>query len=70
METSQRGIDLIKRYEGVILHSYLCPANKLTIGVGHTGSDVTKGMVITEKEAENLLKKDLRKFESKLNFSL
>ena len=70
METSQRGIDLIKRYEGVILHSYLCPANKLTIGWGHTGSDVTKGMVITEKEAENLLKKDLRKFESKLNYAI
>ena len=70
METSQRGINLIKRYEGVILHSYLCPANKLTVGVGHTGPDVTKDMVITEKEAENLLKKDLKKIEDKLNFSL
>ena len=70
MKTSQKGIDLIKRYEGVILHSYLCPANKLTIGAGHTGPDVTKDMVITEKEAENLLKKDLRKFESKLNYSI
>lgn len=70
METSQRGIDLIKRYEGVILHSYLCPRGVLTVGVGHTGSDVTKDMVITEKEAENLLKKDLRKFESKLNYCL
>ena len=70
METSERGKDLIKRFEGVILHSYLCPKGVLTVGVGHTGSDVTKDMVITEKEAENLLKKDLRKFESKLNYSL
>ena len=70
METSQKGIDLIKRYEGVILHSYLCPANKLTIGVGHTGSDVKEGMIITEEEAENLLKKDLKKIEGKLNYSL
>ena len=70
MNVSQRGIDLIKRFEGVILHSYLCPKGVLTIGVGHTGSDVTKDMLITEKEAENLLKKDLRKFESKLNYSL
>ena len=53
MQVSHKGIELIKRYEVVILHSYLCPANKLTIGWGHTGSDVTKGMVITEKEAEN-----------------
>lgn len=70
MKTSQKGIDLIKRHEGLITHAYLCPAGKLTIGVGHTGPDVTKDMVITEKEAENLLKKDLRKIESKLNFSL
>jgi lysozyme len=70
METSQRGIDLITRFEGLITHSYLCPANKLTVGYGHCGEDVKQGMVITEKEAENLLKKDLRKFESKLNYSL
>ena len=70
METSQRGINLIKRHEGVILHSYLCPKGVLTIGVGHTGSDVKKGMIITEKEAENLLKKDLKKIEDKLNYAL
>ena len=70
METSQKGINLIKRYEGLVTHSYLCPANKRTVGFGHSGEDVKQGMVITEKEAENLLKKDLRKFESKLNFSL
>ena len=70
METSQRGIDLIKRYEGVILHAYLCPKGVLTIGVGHTGSDVTKGMIITKEEAENLFKKDLKKFEDKLNYAI
>lgn len=70
METSQRGINLIKRHEGLVTHSYLCPKGVLTVGMGHTGSDVKKGMVITEKEAENLLKKDLKKIEDKLNFSL
>lgn len=70
MQASERGKDLIKRFEGLITHSYLCPANKLTIGVGHTGSDVKKGMIITEEEAENLLKKDLKKIEDKLNYSL
>ena len=70
METSQRGINLIKRHEVLVTHSYLCPANKLTVGYGHCGEDVKQGMVITEKEAEQLLKKDLRKFESKLNYSL
>lgn len=70
METSQRGKDLIKRFEGLITHSYLCPANKLTVGYGHCGEDVKQGMVITEKEAEQLLKKDLKKIEGKLNWSI
>lgn len=70
MNVSQKGIDLVKRFEGFISHAYLCPANKLTIGWGHTGSDVKQGMVITEGEAEILLKKDLNKFASKITYSL
>lgn len=70
MKTSQKGIDLIKRFEGVILHSYVCPKGVLTIGWGHTGSDVKQGMVITEGEAEELLKQDLKKFASKITYSL
>jgi len=70
MQVSNKGIELVKRYEGFISHAYLCPANKLTVGYGHCGEDVKQGMVITEAEAENLLKKDLKKFESKLNYSI
>lgn len=69
MKTSQKGIDLIKRYEGLVTHAYLCPAGKLTIGWGHI-KDVKKGDVVTEAEAEELLKQDLKLFESKLNYSL
>ena len=36
----------------------------LTIGYGSTGPHVTEGMTITEAEAENLLRKDLKRFES------
>jgi len=39
----------------------------LTIGYGHTGSDVTEGKKITEEEAENLLLKDVASFESAVN---
>lgn len=70
VETSEKCISLVKRFECFISHAYLCPANKLTVGYGHCGEDVKQGMVITEKEAEQLLKKDLRKFESKLNYCL
>ena len=41
----------------------MCPAGVLTIGYGHTGSDVRPGMQITEAYAEELLRKDLQRFE-------
>lgn len=69
MKTSQKGIDFIKRHEGLITHAYLCPAGKLTIGWGHI-KDVKKGDVVTEAEAEQLLKQDLKLFEGKLTYSI
>lgn len=62
MQISQKGIDLIKQFEGCKLKAYLCPAGVWTIGFGST-SGVIEGMQITEKEAEEMLKKDLRYFE-------
>jgi len=61
--TNANGIALIKRFEGLRLKAYLCPAGVWTIGYGHTGPDVKKGMTITEDEAERLLREDLRRFE-------
>lgn len=58
MRISQKGIDLIKRFEGVRLKSYICPAGVLTIGYGHTGADVHTNQQITEEEAERLLRQD------------
>lgn len=62
MNISQRGINLIKKYEGLKLKAYKCPAGILTIGYGTT-KGVTPGMTVTEKQAEELLKKDVRYFE-------
>ena len=59
MNTSQTGINLIKKLEGCKLEAYQCSAGVWTIGYGHTGSDVTKGRKITLTEAESLLKQDL-----------
>ena len=59
MNISQKGIDLIKSFEGCRLTAYRCPANVLTIGYGHTGADVTAGLKITQEQAEKLLKSDL-----------
>lgn len=63
METSIKGIDLIKRFEGLKLTAYKCAAGVLTIGYGHTGSDVKPGMSITRERAEQLLVSDLERFE-------
>lgn len=57
------GLDLIKDFEGLKLRAYLCPAKVWTIGYGSTGPHVTPGKVITEAEAEELLKDDLDRFE-------
>ena len=67
METSERGKDLIKRFECFISKAYLCPSGYKTIGFGHRTDEMT---TITEPEAENLLKKDLKKIEDNLNYCL
>jgi len=62
MKISQKGIDLIKSFEGLSLKSYLCPAKVWTIGYGTT-KGVTEGMRITLQQAENFLREDLEFFE-------
>jgi lysozyme len=59
-----KGLALIKHFEGLKLEAYRCPAGILTIGYGSTGSHVKEGMVITEPEAEVLLKRDVARFET------
>lgn len=63
MRMSNKGLALLKEFEGCVLRSYKCPANVWTIGYGSTGPHVKPGMVITRKEAEVLLIKDLDRFE-------
>lgn len=60
---NKSGLNLIKKYEGCRLTSYICPAGVLTIGYGHTGKDVKPNQIITKKKAISLLKKDLARFE-------
>ena len=64
MRMNAKGRELVKRFEGLRLEAYRCPAGVLTIGYGHTGADVRTGMVITPGEADRLLDKDLARFET------
>jgi len=64
LTTSQAGIDIITRWEAVILHEYICPAGKRTIGIGHVVlPNETFPPTITREFAEQLLAKDLVRFE-------
>lgn len=67
MKISEKGLDLIKKFEGCKLTAYRCPAGVLTIGYGHTGADVKEGQKITQKKANELLKADVEKFEKHVN---
>jgi len=65
---SQGGLDaLLKKFEGCKLKAYRCPANVCTIGYGHTSAAgapmVNNGMTITQADAEDILKRDLVKYE-------
>ena len=69
MKISDAGIALIKSFEGLRLEAYPDPAtggDPWTIGYGHTG-EVRPGMVITEAEAEQLLRQDIVQFEMCVN---
>lgn len=70
MQVSQKCVDLVKRFEGLVTRAYKCPAGVLSVGYGHTGHDVVPFMIITEEEAEKLLHRDLAKFASNITYSL
>lgn len=66
MKTSEGTLFKIKEFEGCRLKAYkpVAAEKYWTIGVGHSGPDVTEGMTITEAQAMELLRKDIAKFEN------
>ena len=66
MNISNRGLDLIKSFEGCQLSSYRCPSNKWTIGWGHT-KNVYEGMTITQAQADQFLFEDVQRFVNAVN---
>lgn len=65
---SQKGVDLIKQFEGLSLTPYVCAGGINTIGYGNTyytnGKKVTlKDPKITTQQAEELLKHSLSIYE-------
>lgn len=72
MKISQKGLDLIKEFEGCKLSAYQCPAGVWTIGIGSThygdGTPVTKGRTLpNEGAALELLKATMGQYEKAVN---
>jgi lysozyme len=72
MKTGERGLKLIKEFEGCKLKAYQCPAGVWTIGIGSTrysdGSAVKRGQTLANEEAALLLlSKTLTSYEHAVN---
>ena len=61
MKPSERGLALIRQFEGLRLPAYRCAAGVLTIGWGTT-KGVKMGQTITRDEADRLLLEDAQRF--------
>ncbi|HHI82583.1 MAG TPA: lysozyme [Rhizobiales bacterium] len=70
MKVNQKGIDLIKRYEGFRRQAYRDAVGVWTIGYGHTSRagapKVTAKLKITRAEGEEILKRDVAKFAAEI----
>lgn len=63
-------VDELKRDEGLRLTPYRDTGGKLTIGYGHTGRDVTPGLVWTQGAADDALIEDIAIAQSELDEAL
>lgn len=56
-------LEIIRKFEGLRLKPYLCPAGIPTVGYGHTGKDVSLSMApISEPVAEAMMHRDAELF--------
>lgn len=69
MQTSNNGMSLIKRFEGLRLQAYRDSVGIPTIGYGHT-QGVKMGDIITGEKADKFLREDLQVAELTINTSV
>ncbi|QCB39224.1 lysozyme [Sphingobium sp. PAMC28499] len=65
-QSSRKGLDLIKQFEGCKLSAYLCPAGVWTIGWGRT-TNVKRGDTCTQAQADAWLVQEYDAFERKVH---
>jgi lysozyme len=64
MKTSAAGVAAIRAFEGCVLLAYQDTGGVWTIGYGHTGLEVVKGLMWSRVRADSVLDIDLVRFES------
>lgn len=78
MNIGNAGLELIKSFEGCMLTAYkpVQTEQYYTIGWGHYGPDVYAGMSITQDQADNMLREDVKyyadavdRYNSRFNFT-
>lgn len=67
MKISEKGLNLIKKWEEFRAVEYFCSDHKRTIGYGHVIKDGEKYGEITEKQAKELLRQDVATAEYTIN---
>lgn len=67
MKISKKGLDHLSQSEGIVLTAYLDTGGVWTIGVGHTGKEVLKGLRISYEKALELLQEDTKEAEDAVN---
>lgn len=70
MAISERGVELVAKYEGCRLQAYKCPAGVWTIGYGHTAGVQPGDTLPSQERAKALLKEDLAKYAASVNNSV
>lgn len=67
MLVSEKGVELVAKYEGCRLAAYKCPAGVWTIGYGHTMGVKPGDTLPSSQAAKALLKEDLKKYGDYVN---
>lgn len=70
MHISDRGVELVAKFEGCRLEAYQCAAGVWTIGYGHTAGVKPGDKLASQEEAKALLKDDLKKYGDYVNTSV
>lgn len=72
-KVSDKGIKLLKGWEGEVLHGYKDAVGFLTVGVGHLvkkGEPYKLNQKVAQAESTRLLREDLKRFEDCINASV